>query len=309
MKKKEPKIIKEIKQKRPKEIDYSFQKNISFSQLSMYNQCPHKWKLIYKDKVKVFTSSIHTVFGTSIHETIQEYLTKVYQVSGAEADRMDLNELFEEKFKKYYQEKYSENNSQHFSSPEEMREFYDDGVAILDFIKKKRTAYFGGRGWKLIDCELPILLPPLEQYPNLLFMGYLDLVLYHEKTNTVKIIDIKTSTRSWSDSQKKDPSKINQLLLYKQYFSDQYNIPIDDIEIEFFIVKRKLPENSLYGQNRVQLFIPASGNNKLKQATSSVDNFITECFDINNTIKEKEYPKKPSNFCKWCPFGPDFDKC
>ena len=53
MKKKEPKIIKEIKQKRPKEIDYSLQKNISFSQLSMYNQCPHKWKLIYKDKVKV----------------------------------------------------------------------------------------------------------------------------------------------------------------------------------------------------------------------------------------------------------------
>ena len=57
----------------------------------MYNQCPHKWKLIYKDKVKVFTSSIHTVFGTSIHETIQEYLTKVYQVSGTEADRMNLN--------------------------------------------------------------------------------------------------------------------------------------------------------------------------------------------------------------------------
>ena len=32
---------------------------------------------------------------------------------------------------------YKKNNSQHFSSSEEIREFFEDGVKILDYFKKK----------------------------------------------------------------------------------------------------------------------------------------------------------------------------
>ena len=32
--------------------------------------------------------------------------------------------------------------NQHFSSAEEMREFFEDGVAILNWFKKKRSRYF-----------------------------------------------------------------------------------------------------------------------------------------------------------------------
>ena len=71
-------------------------------------------------------------------------------------------------------------------------------------------------------------------------MGYLDVVTYHEATETFKIIDIKTSTKGWSDYAKKDEDKQYQLLLYKQFFSEQYGIPLDKIEIEFFILKRKV---------------------------------------------------------------------
>jgi hypothetical protein len=38
----------------------------------------------------------------------------------------------------------------------------------------------------------------------------------------------------------KDELKQFQLILYKKYFAQQFNIPIDDIDIEFFIVKRKV---------------------------------------------------------------------
>ena len=38
-------------------------------------------------------------------------------------------------------------------------------------------------------------------------MGYLDIVMYHEPTNTFKIIDIKTSTKGWGSYAKKDESK------------------------------------------------------------------------------------------------------
>ena len=50
-KKKIPKIVKEIQNFKLPEINYSYQKNISYSQLTMYKQCPHKWKLHYKDKI------------------------------------------------------------------------------------------------------------------------------------------------------------------------------------------------------------------------------------------------------------------
>jgi RecB family exonuclease len=44
-------------------------------------------------------------------------------------------------------------------------------------------------------------------------MGYLDVVLYHEPSNTFKIIDIKTSTKGWNKYTKKDESKQFQLVL------------------------------------------------------------------------------------------------
>ena len=36
---------------------------ISYSQLSMFSECPHKWKLNYIDKLRVSEPSIHLLFG------------------------------------------------------------------------------------------------------------------------------------------------------------------------------------------------------------------------------------------------------
>jgi len=297
-----PDIIQYVRSHPPKVIDYSFQKNISFSQLSLYNQCPYKWKLQYKDKRKVFTSSISTVFGTSMHLVIQHYLTVLFDESGAAADRIDLEDMFQESLQREYLEQYKVNNNQHFSSSEEMSEFYEDGLQILDFLKKNRSKYFSNRGWYIVGVEIPVILPPLKDYPYILYLGYLDLVLYHEPTNTIKIYDLKSSKKSWGDYQKKDPNKTNQLLLYKQYFSELYKFPIENIEVEFFILKRKLYEESEFVQHRIQTFTPANGAGKIRKANESVYNFITECFNQDNTIKERDYPKNPSKLCDWCPF-------
>ena len=58
-------------------------------------------------------------------------------------------------------------------------------------------------------------------YNNVLYNGFLDVVMYHEPTNTFKIIDIKTSTRGWREKEKKDENKQFQLILYKHFFSEQ----------------------------------------------------------------------------------------
>ena len=49
-------------------------KKISYSQYSMWAQCPHRWKTAYIDGHREFSDNIHTLFGTSMHEVIQTFL-------------------------------------------------------------------------------------------------------------------------------------------------------------------------------------------------------------------------------------------
>jgi len=301
MKKKLPSILKEIKTKVLPQIDYATQKSISYSQLSMFNECPKKWSLQYKEGYKQFTSSIHTVFGTAFHETLQHYLTTFYEKSGAEADRINTSELLEENLREEYKKQYKSNNNQHFVTPEELREFYEDGVEIIRELSKHKGRYFSKRGWYLVGIELPLTLNPHSKYPNIMFQAYLDVVLYHEPTNKIKIIDIKTSKQGWSAREKSNEQKQLQLVVYKKYFSEVYGIPQDNIEIEFLIVKRKIFESEEFVIRRIQTYSPASGKVKINKATKSIEEFIEQAFDRNG-FKEVEHQPKQNDNCKWCSF-------
>ena len=304
-----PPIVKSIQKHTPTEVNYAFQKNISYSQFSIFKECPHKWKLLYKDGLQQYTSTIHTVFGTAMHETLQHYITMMFEQSTAEADRFNIEEYFEERFRENYLKEYKGNNNVHFSSSVEMKEFFDDGLAIIDFFKRKRSQYFSKRGWFLVACELPIIIAPDNKVKNVLYKGYLDLVLYHEPTNTFKIIDFKTSTRGWNDKTKKDEGKQFQLILYKNFFSKQFEIPEDNIEVEFFILKRKIWEESEFPQSRIQEFAPPSGKIKMKKAITALNEFIEHSFNTDGTYKDNEYPITPNNNCKYCPFYVNKELC
>lgn len=298
-----PSIVKKIKNHALQEVNYAFQKTISYSQFSIFKECPHKWELLYKDGLQQYTSTIHTVFGTAMHEALQHYISIMFGQSAAEADRFNIEEYFEERFRETYLKEYKANNNTHFSSSTEMREFFDDGISIIDFFKKKRGQYFSKRGWFLVACELPIVISPDNRLKNVLYKGYLDLVLYHEPTNTFKIIDFKTSTRGWNDKAKKDESKQFQLILYKNFFSKQFDIPEDNIEVEFFILKRKIWEESDYPQSRIQEYAPPSGKIKMKKALTALNEFIEHSFNMDGTYKDNTYPIKPNDNCKYCPFN------
>jgi len=309
-KKKVPQLVKQIQKHTLREINYAFEKSISYSQVSMFLNCPHKWSLQYKDGYYQSESSIHMTFGTALHEALQHYITTIYNVSGAEADRINLEEYFEERFRETYLKDYKSNKNVHFSNSFEMREFFEDGLAILNFIKKKRAGYFGKRGWFLVGCEVPLLLNPHPEFKNILYKGYLDVVLYHEPTNTFKIIDIKTSTRGWDDKTKKDETKQLQLVLYKKYYSQQFGVPEDDIDIQFFIVKRKVWEESPYPISRIQEYTPASGKIKINKATNTINSFIEEVFNHDGSYKDKQFEPNPNKFnCMFCPFKDRKDLC
>jgi hypothetical protein len=96
-----------------------------------------------------------------------------------------------------------------------MAEFYNDGVAILDWFKKKRKAYFSSRGSQLVGIEMPL---QKEISKNVIYQGYIDLVMYDEDLDKITIYDLKTSTRGWTQDNKSDELKQFQLILYKKYF-------------------------------------------------------------------------------------------
>jgi hypothetical protein len=302
MKKKLPALLKEIKSKQLPQIDYATQKSVSYSQMSMFNECPKKWSLQYKEGHKQFTSSIHTVFGTALHEVLQAYLTVMYEKSGAEADRLNMYEMFEDALREEYKKQYKANNNLHFSAPDELREFFEDGIAIIREFAKDKSKYFSKRGWHLVGCELPLVLTPSSKLPNVMFQGFLDLVMYHEPTNRIKIIDIKTSRQGWSKKEKSDENKQFQLILYKKYFAETYNIPVENIEIEFMIVKRKIFESENFVIKRVQLYKPASGKVKLNKVSKSIESFVEQAFDRNG-YKDVEHQPTPHKNCNWCPFN------
>ena len=272
---------------------------ISYSQLSMFSECPQRWKLNYIDKITESEPSIHLLFGTAMHEVIQTWLEVMYHDSVKNANKLNLEQRLHDKMMELFKQD-KETYGKNPCTLEEMREFFQDGVEILDFLKKRRADYFSKRGYKLIGCEVPI---EVDLKKNVKIVGYLDLVILDEFHNTITIYDIKTSTRGWNKWMKKDENKTQQLLLYKQFYAKQYNHPIDKIEVEYFIVKRKLWEEAMFPQKRVQKFSPASGTVSMNKVAKRLNTFLDLAFDDKGErISENIIPTPSKKACKWCEF-------
>ena len=199
------------------EMDWATQKNISYTQLSAWMECPHRWKQMYIDKIKQ-PPSIHLSFGTAMHETLQEYMELMYNRGQQHADEFNAPADFQKRFMELYKadaDKLGEN----FATKEELIEFTNDGLNIIDFFLRHRQEHFQKHGWKLVGIELPILIAPHENYPNVKLMGKLDLVMFNETTHKILIYDIKTSTRGWSKYDKNNKIKTSQMVMYKKYFA------------------------------------------------------------------------------------------
>ena len=115
MPKKLSEVELKVKNYQPQTMNYAYQRSISYSQYAMWASCPYKWYLTYVEKKQPYQASIHTVFGTAMHETMQDYITVMYNESGTAADKINLEELFTERFRAIYSQEY-EKTKEHFES-------------------------------------------------------------------------------------------------------------------------------------------------------------------------------------------------
>jgi len=217
------------------------------------------------------------------------------------ADSLPLADMLLHRMKHYYKEIVEDLGGEEITSQEEMQEFYEHGLAIIEWFVKKRAMYFNKKGYELVGIEVPIEY----DLPNdIKFVGCIDVLLHDTVRDRYKIIDIKTSTMGWNKWAKADKTKTDQLLLYKQFYGAQHDIPLDRIDIEYFIVKRKLYEKVDFPQRRVQTFTPANGTPSINKVTNNIKSFIDECFIDGKYNEQHIYRKEASKKnCRFCEFN------
>jgi len=277
--------LKEIKKKR-----------VSFSQYSTFLKCPHKWYLDYVKNLRVKDDNINTTFGTAIHHAFQTYLTSLYKEGVGIADSLDVKKLFLDKFNEEIKKVKDVNE-------EEFTDFIFDGNDIIyTFCKSaNRLKYFPTKDYELVGIEIPLEIPIKN---NVEFVGFIDIVLKERDKEYYRIIDFKTSSNGWNSYMKEDVSKLAQLHLYKSVYSKKFNVPLNNIEVEFFIVKRKLYENASFPQSRIQVFKPSAGPTIIKESIKSFVEFLDYGFTQEGNYNEvNEYikvPGKAKKNCKYC---------
>ena len=290
---------KEIKEKK-------FNKYVSFSQYSMYYKCPRSWKLAYVDQLRKKEANIHMVYGTSMHETIQEYLEMLYNQPHLDVDSVDWKAKLLQIMTELADKPENLIDGSRCMDQETFDEFIEDGNQILDYFltDEVRRKYFSKTRHSLAGIETAI---DLEVRKNVGYIGFLDVVLFDKINQKYKIIDLKTSTRGWNKWQKADESKTHQLLLYKVFYAKEFNVPLDKIEVEFIILKRKHDSDDPFSGDRIQRFVPPHGTMSAKTAWSSFNTFLNESFTKSGEYDlENPFPKTPGKNkknCRWCEFA------
>ena len=273
-------------------------KKVSYSQFSKWYSCARRfyWDKVMKKEIK--DSNLNTCFGTAIHEAIQEYIKKLYTEGATFADSLDLNKMFKEAFDREIAKDNVKSESEEYSA------FVMDAVDILrTFVHSpNRTKHFPTGKYEFIDVELEIEQNILN---NVSFIAYIDLVLKDKSTGRIKIVDIKTSTNGWNKWQKEDNSKLYQLLLYKLFYAKKFQVDPKNIDIEFFILKRKLMENVSFPQSRIQIVKPKDDKREMIKCSDLFVDFIKDCFDSEGKHKTdiNIYPRNPGKAkknCKYC---------
>ena len=235
-----------------------------------------------------------------MHETIQEWLTVMYHDKAKAAMDMNLKDLLYANMIKAYKQGKAQMGHEHFSSQEELTQFWLEGTHILEWLKKKRGAYFTTKSMMLAGVETLLYQ---EIRPGVMFKGLVDLVFYHPNSDEWTIMDIKTSTSGWRDNQKNNPNLTAQVVLYKEFFAKQFDVDREKINVEYFIVKRRVPKEAEFAsmQKRVQEFRPNAGPRKTKQVLEQMNKFITDVVGEDGEYIDQEYKcTNPFGRCEHC---------
>lgn len=281
---------------------------VSYTQFALYSKCPKSWELAYARRLRKNQPSIHSLFGTAMHNTIQEWIVGAFsgnnQVDPYRRLRDHMIAEFEVLIDKW---------GEVFSTPEELTQFHDEGIVILRELCNAVLRYFNPKKFDFVGTEVPINCIPVPERPKVKLVAYLDLVLKAKNINTHHIRDIKTSTKGWNRFKLKDIYTISQLVLYKHYYAKMNGLSHDDVEVNYLIVKRGLDAGTPWVTSLIQEFRPIQSTPIVNGVVEQFEQFILRCFNEDGTRRlDIEYPAisgVDNKNCKFCEFADQKELC
>lgn len=254
--------------------------HISYSELKNWSECTWRHKLLYVDKIEVGQGTEHTCYGTAVHETVENMLL------GKISDLYPyFNKIFTEELEKIGISEDTELASQ-------MRE---QVIGTFEKVVPTLDEYFEDKnGWSVVTTEEPLYESVnLESSGDYKFKGFIDLVI-KDGNGHFHVIDWKTCSWGWDARKKSDILYARQLVLYKHYYAQKYDINPRAISTHFGLLKRTAKKK------RIELFRVTSGERKTK---NSLDFLQKALYNITN----KRHLKNKLS-CRWCPFK-DTEHC
>jgi ATP-dependent exoDNAse (exonuclease V) beta subunit len=213
--------------------------HVSYSEIKIWKECTWKHKKMYIDKVQTWEDNPYAEFGTIIHDTIENYLKtgemntgEIEQKLRAKWDEYGFEDpeyikkmhIQRAKFDlKYRHEKFSSWVKSAFSILESIPNFMKDNFGDWTYISAEEQLY------ESIDGQ------------ELKFKGFIDAIIKSNINGKEKywIIDWKTTgPRGWYADKRRDFLTQAQIGLYKKYWSQRENIPMNQIGCGYALLKR-----------------------------------------------------------------------
>jgi hypothetical protein len=272
--------------------------HISYSELIDWVECSFRHKLKHIDKLGDDGATIHTIFGSILHDAMEYYTLTGKIKSSQECIAEFQKQIGEIMF------------SKRAASKEDAEEFMSAFAGLLEQTPKFLDERFPG--WKLIAAE-DYLFEPIKGQKNKRFKGFIDLVIKTPKRKTVKrkstrlsslkgvdeavdgeweyhIIDYKTTNWGWQAAQKNSVDKQMQLVLYKYFWCEKMKIPLDEVKTSFLLLKRTAMKDG----SRIELVT-------VDVEEKDVSNAIQVLNTALNQIQKRRVVKNKMScrFCQW----------
>ena len=258
--------------------------HISFSELNQYRDCGHKHLLEKYLKLVISPTSIHLIFGNSIHSAIEVGIR----------DGLDVEkrvEHFNHLFRKEMMDKML--GTKDYS---DLENFSKQGEHILRILSTEKIL----QKYDLIGVEMSLYE---NLFNNFHFKGFIDLILKDKKTGRILIIDWKTSGEQW-DVQKKKKNKVfmAQMRLYKYFYARKFNVDINEIDCKYIVLNRlknkKCPELGFGDLQPVEIF---STNDDIMEAVKLVADTLRD-IHLNKEFKKAKFETGKTGNCFFCPY-------
>jgi len=159
--------------------------HLSSTQITLYLQCPRRYRFMYVDEIKPSFKSAAIAFGSAIHSAIAYLAEEKKRGNG-----FNLAKLISTFRADWEAQKCDELR---FKEGENEGEFLDKGISLLKLVFEE------SKDWRIKAAELPFSVPILdpstgEEIIPVPLTGFIDLVLEPHV-----IIEIKTGIRKWSE--------------------------------------------------------------------------------------------------------------